>query len=150
MFAGIILLLSLCQNESPRFLIKQNKPEDALKTLARIRSLPPDHEYVVREIIAIQHSHQDELEATMGSGLLGVLKEALLIRSKLYRLYLAAMARFVAPVKSTLLSSDILHFLCGGRQKCLDILIQSPTMHSLRFLKLPSTSSHPLNPNQTP
>ena len=106
MFAGIILLLSFCQNESPRFLIKQNKPEDALKTLARNRNLPPDHEYVVREIIAIQHSHQDELEATMGSGPLGVLKEALLIRSKLYRLYLAAMARFMAPVKSTLLSSD--------------------------------------------
>lgn len=96
MFSGIILLLSFCQNESPRFLIKQNKPEDALKTLARIRNLPADHEYVIREISAIQHSHQDELEATMGSGPLGVLKEALLIRSNLYRLYLAAMAQVLS------------------------------------------------------
>ncbi|KAL4912645.1 general substrate transporter [Aspergillus aurantiobrunneus] len=89
MFAGLIFLLTFLQIESPRYLIKQNKYDQALHNLAKIRSLPPDHEYVVQEITAIQNAHDSEMEATLGLGWLGVLKEALLIPSNLYRLYLA-------------------------------------------------------------
>jgi hypothetical protein len=64
--------------------------------MARIRNLPPDHEYVVREVAAIQMAHQEELEATMGAGFKGVLKEMFLMPSNLYRLYLAAMAQFMS------------------------------------------------------
>lgn len=96
MFAGLIFILSFLQTESPRYLVKKGKYEKALGALSRIRNLPPDHEYVVREITAIQQSHQQEMEATMGSGWLGVLKEALLIRSNLYRLYIAFMAQLLS------------------------------------------------------
>lgn len=50
----------------------------------------------MREITAIQQAHQAELEATMGAGWLGILKEAFLIPSNLYRLYLAAMAQLLS------------------------------------------------------
>ncbi|KAL2812721.1 general substrate transporter [Aspergillus granulosus] len=96
MFAGLIFLLSFLQIESPRFLIKRGKFEAAIHNLSRMRSLPPDHQYVVEEITAIQSSHQAEMEATLGLGWLGVLKEAVLIPSNLYRLYLAAMVQILS------------------------------------------------------
>ncbi|GES63264.1 general substrate transporter [Aspergillus terreus] len=95
-FAGLIALLSLLQYESPRFLIKKGKYEQALKNLARLRHLPEDHEYVVREIQGIQASHDAEMEATMGAGPLGIIKEAFLVPSNLYRLYLAGMAQLMS------------------------------------------------------
>ncbi|KAL4893530.1 general substrate transporter [Aspergillus ambiguus] len=96
MFAGLILLLSFTQYESPRLLIKKGKFEQALRNLSRIRHLPEDHEYVVREITAVKQSHEEEMEATLGSGWLGVLKEALFVRSNLYRLYIAFMAQLLS------------------------------------------------------
>jgi hypothetical protein len=95
-FAGLIFILSFLQYESPRYLIKRNQPEKALVNLARVRGLPADHEYVVREFTAIQSAHQIEMEATMGSGPLGVIKETFLIPSNLYRIYLALMAQVLS------------------------------------------------------
>ncbi|KAI0467752.1 general substrate transporter [Xylaria cf. heliscus] len=88
-FAGLIFFLTFFQSESPRYLVKQGKHEEALKTMARIRQLPPDHEYVVGEIAAIRAAHEEEMEATMGSSWTGVLKEMFLIPKNAYRLYLA-------------------------------------------------------------
>ncbi|KAL2826309.1 general substrate transporter [Aspergillus cavernicola] len=96
MFAGLIFLLSFIQIESPRFLIKTDKYEKALHNLARIRCLPPDHEYVLQEITAIQNSHEAEMEATHGLGWFGIVKEALLVPSNLYRLYLATMVQILS------------------------------------------------------
>ncbi|KAJ5833960.1 hypothetical protein N7474_002271 [Penicillium riverlandense] len=95
-FAGLVFLLSFLQDESPRYLVKKGKLDKAIANLARIRNLPPDHEYVVREINAIQTSHQMEMEATMGSGPWGVIKEAFLIPSNLYRIYLASMTQILS------------------------------------------------------
>ncbi|KAI3319471.1 major facilitator superfamily transporter quinate [Xylariaceae sp. AK1471] len=88
-FAGLIFVLTFFQKESPRFLVKQGKHEEALQTMAYIRQLPPDHEYVVREITEIRAAHEEEMEATMGSSWTGVLKEMFLIPNNAYRLYLA-------------------------------------------------------------
>lgn len=96
MFAGIIFFLTFLQYESPRYLIKKGQNEKALDTMARLRQLPPDHEYVVREIAAISMQHQEELEATRGSGALGIVKEMFLIPSNLYRLYLTCMAQVMS------------------------------------------------------
>lgn len=95
-FAGIIFILTWFQCESPRYLIKQNQPELALQTMARLRRLPPDHPYIIREITAIQVAHEEELEATKGSGPLGIIKEILFIPSNLYRLYLGSMVQFLS------------------------------------------------------
>ncbi|PYH89287.1 MFS quinate transporter [Aspergillus ellipticus CBS 707.79] len=95
-FAGLIFLLSLLQYESPRFLVKKGKPEEALNNLCRIRNLTPEHEYVRQEFTGIQNAHQAEMEATLGAGWLGILKEAIMVPSNLYRLYLAAMAQLLS------------------------------------------------------
>ncbi|KAI9376119.1 general substrate transporter [Aspergillus egyptiacus] len=96
MFAGLIFLLSFVQLESPRYLIKRDKYDRALNNLSRIRALPPDHEYVVQEITAIQASHHAEMEATHGLGWLGVLKEAILVPANLYRFYLSALVQLLS------------------------------------------------------
>ncbi|KKK23500.1 hypothetical protein P175DRAFT_0510308 [Aspergillus ochraceoroseus IBT 24754] len=95
-FAGLVFVLSFIQYESPRYLIKRNNFPQALQNLARIRNLPPDHEYVVQEITSIRASHEAEMEATLGLGWSGVLKEAVLIPSNLYRLYLALMVQILS------------------------------------------------------
>ncbi|KAI3543833.1 hypothetical protein CABS01_12677 [Colletotrichum abscissum] len=96
MFAGIIFILTFFQFESPRFLVKQGKIEEATETMAHLRHLPVDHEYVTREIYAIQHSHQEELEATKGTTWFGKVKELFLVPSNLYRLYLTTMVQFLS------------------------------------------------------
>lgn len=96
MFAGIIFCLSLFQYESPRYLVKKGKDEKALQHLARVRQLPIDHEYVVGEFTAIKTAHDAEMEATMGAGWLGILKETFLIPSHLYRVYIACMAQLLS------------------------------------------------------
>ncbi|EAW09059.1 putative MFS quinate transporter [Aspergillus clavatus NRRL 1] len=95
-FSGLIFLLSFLQYESPRFLVKKGQYEQALRNLARLRHLPEDHEYVLQEITAIEQSHQAELEATMGAGWLGMLRETFLIPKNLYRIYLAAMSQILS------------------------------------------------------
>lgn len=96
MFAGIIFVFSLFQRESPRFLVKKGQDEKAFDNLCRLRNLPPDHPYVRDEFAGIKNAHQEELEATMGSGWLGVVKETFLIPKNLYRLYLACMAQLLS------------------------------------------------------
>ncbi|KAJ5101243.1 hypothetical protein NUU61_003465 [Penicillium alfredii] len=95
-FAGLIFLLSFLQYESPRYLVKQGKIDKALEYLSRVRNLPLDHEYVVQEMNGIQSAHQIEMEATMGSGPLGVIKETFLIPANLYRVYLTLMAQLLS------------------------------------------------------
>ncbi|KAI0173194.1 putative MFS quinate transporter [Hypoxylon sp. FL1284] len=95
-FAGIILILTFFQYESPRFLVKQGKYEKALDNMAHIRHLPADHPYVVSEVNAIRAAHEEELEATMGASWYGSLKEMFLIPSNLYRVYLALMAQILS------------------------------------------------------
>lgn len=96
MFAGVILIMSFFQYESPRYFIKRGQYEKALYVMSRIRQLPEDHEYVAKEVAAIHAAHQEELEATMGAGVWGVVMEMLFIPSNLYRIYIAFMAQFLS------------------------------------------------------
>jgi hypothetical protein len=96
MFAGLIFALSFFQYESPRYLVKTGRDEQALKTMSHVRHLPEDHPYVVREINAIQLQLQEEQEATLGAGAFGVVKEMFLIPSNFYRLYLGLMAQILS------------------------------------------------------
>jgi len=67
MFAGIILVPSLFNYKSPRFLIKIGHEEHAVANLARIRCLPIDHEVVVAAINDIKIKFEEEKEV-YGSG----------------------------------------------------------------------------------
>lgn len=95
-FAGLIFLLTFLQYESPRYLIKTGKTDRALHVMSRLRHLPAHHDYVQREINEITLSHHEELEATRGTGWLGVLKEAFLVRSNLYRVCLTVGAQVLS------------------------------------------------------
>lgn len=96
MFAGLILILSFFNYESPRYLIKCGKDEEATATLARIRHLPLDDPHVAKEISEIQQQLQEELEATMGQGWLGLLKEMFLMPNNFYRIYLGLFSQLLS------------------------------------------------------
>lgn len=96
MFAGIIFLLSFTQYESPRYLVKVGKDDEALRNMSRVRNLPESHPYVYQEVNNIRMQLQEEKEATMGQGWLGIVKEMFLIPSNFYRLYLGFMAQILS------------------------------------------------------
>ncbi|KAF9885057.1 hypothetical protein FE257_000788 [Aspergillus nanangensis] len=95
MFAGIILILTMFQLESPRHLIRKGQREEALEILCKFRGLPPTHPYVVEEINAIDVSFQQE-EAALGIGWKGLVKEAFTVRRNVYRLFLTCLAQIMA------------------------------------------------------
>ncbi|RFU81013.1 mfs quinate transporter [Trichoderma arundinaceum] len=94
--SGLIFVLSFFQNESPRYLIKEGKVEQAVNNLARLRQQSPDSDYIVREIALIQAALDHELEASRGVGFLGKVKELLLDKSNLYRVYLSSMVQLLS------------------------------------------------------
>lgn len=94
--AGLILVLMFFQYESPRFLVKQGKPEKAAKVLSYIRHQAVDSDYVVGETAIIQAALDHEMEATRGVGFFGMVKEMFLDTSNLYRVYLATMVQLLS------------------------------------------------------
>ncbi|KAJ4376656.1 hypothetical protein N0V86_006772 [Didymella sp. IMI 355093] len=93
MFAGVIFILSFGAKESPRWLIKVGRHEEALKNLAQLRNLPADHPYVQTEIIDINDQLNREREATMGTTWLGPVRELFSSKANLYRLQLSVMSQ---------------------------------------------------------
>ena len=96
MFAGLIFILSWFQKESPRYLVKSGRVEEAILNLSRMRQLPPSDPYIKREIYNIEMQWQEEQEATLGAGWLGIVKEMFLVPSNLYRLYLGMMSQIMS------------------------------------------------------
>ncbi|PSK56920.1 Hexose transporter 2 [Elsinoe australis] len=96
MFAGIILILSCFNYESPRYLIKQGDDHHAIENLARIRNLPADHEVVASEIYEIKMQLAEEKEATMGQGVFGIVREMFCMPNNLYRIYLGIMSQLLS------------------------------------------------------
>ncbi|KAI9843753.1 MAG: hypothetical protein M1837_006113 [Sclerophora amabilis] len=96
MFAGIILILSFFNYESPRYLVRKGKIETALVNLARVRSLSEDHPVVLKEIAEVQAQLQEEQEATLGQGWTGYLREMFLMPNNLYRIYLGLVSQILS------------------------------------------------------
>ncbi|KAH8647185.1 putative quinate permease [Xylariales sp. PMI_506] len=86
-FSGLILVLSLFNSESPRYLIKKGHKDKAVSQLAYIRNLSPEHVYIQNEIRDIERQLQYEVESSRGAGIKGLLKETFFIPENLYRLY---------------------------------------------------------------
>jgi MFS family permease len=87
-FAGIILIMSIFALESPRWLAKVGRDQEAAANMSKLRKLPIDHPYVQSELIDIQDQLDREREATLGSGFLGPFKELFLLKSNRYRILL--------------------------------------------------------------
>lgn len=87
-FAGIILIMSIFALESPRWLAKVGRREQAAVNMSKLRGLSQEHPYVRAELIDIDDQLDREREATLGSGLLGPLKELLMLPGNRYRMVL--------------------------------------------------------------
>ncbi|KAJ5729582.1 uncharacterized protein N7483_004090 [Penicillium malachiteum] len=63
-FAWAIILVTgmIILPETPRFLIKQNKSGEAVKSLARLRRLDVDDSALIQELAEIQANHEFELQ----------------------------------------------------------------------------------------
>lgn len=95
MMSGIIFILSFFQYESPRFLVKEGKIDQAVYSMARLRQQSPDSEYINHEIAMIQIGLDREMEASQGVGWFGKVKELFLNKSNLYRVYLSSMVQLL-------------------------------------------------------
>ena len=96
MFAGIIFTLSFFSRESPRWLIKVGRHEEALENLCLLRKLPAEHPYVQSEIIDINDQLNREREATMGTSWLGPIRELFSSKANLYRIQLSIMSQLLS------------------------------------------------------
>lgn len=96
MFAGIILILSFFNKESPRYLVKRGKVDQARTNLARIRGLDTESDYVRKELAGIENQLAEEQEATLGQGWLGYLKEMFLMPNNFYRIYIGLCSQLLS------------------------------------------------------
>ena len=96
--------MSIFALESPRWLAKVGRKEQAAINMSKLRQLPADHPYVRAELIDIDDQLEREREATLGSGLLGPLKELFLIPSNRYRIVLGLMCQLLGRKSSKTLS----------------------------------------------
>jgi hypothetical protein len=95
MFAGIIFTLSIFAKESPRWLIKVGRHEQALKNLTQLRQLPADHPYILSEVYDINDQLNREREATMGTTWLGPVRELFSSKANLYRIQLSIFSQLL-------------------------------------------------------
>lgn len=95
MFASIIFGLSFFALESPRWLIKVGRHEEAITNLTKLRQLPADHPYVTSEILDINDQLNREREATMGTSWLGPIRELFSSKANIYRLQLSVFSQLL-------------------------------------------------------
>ncbi|KAK5132040.1 hypothetical protein LTR08_000377 [Meristemomyces frigidus] len=95
-FAAIIVALSFFAIESPRWLVKVGKHEQAATHLSALRQLPEDHWYVQSELLDINDQLDREREATMGSTWFAPIRELVMISSNRYRLMLSVFSQVLA------------------------------------------------------
>lgn len=92
-FSGSIFIMSfLFCYESPRWLLKKGRQEDAAKSLSKLRHLSPEHPYVIGELSDINEQILAEKEAVSGNSVSKVLKEFFTKKSNAYRFFLVVAA----------------------------------------------------------
>ncbi|KAJ6079862.1 hypothetical protein N7467_009615 [Penicillium canescens] len=74
----LLIGMSLC-NESPRWLARQDRWEEARATLCKVRNLPAEHPYLEEEFQAIATQLEQERALVGGSGFWDLMKEMWLI-----------------------------------------------------------------------
>lgn len=92
----IALLLSFFVTESPRWLAIQNRPDEVLQALTKLRGLPADHIYVQEEYQILRAHIESETGQFGQLGLVSAFKETFLIRSNLRRVQLTIIAYILA------------------------------------------------------
>lgn len=77
--AVLLLLCMFFCNESPRWLMKQDRWEEAKAVLAKVRMLPINHDYVEAEFGEMVTQLENERALMKGAGFLDLMKEMWLI-----------------------------------------------------------------------
>lgn len=93
--AGGIFAGSLFVKDSPRWLVKAGRVEEAYEALAYIRNLPREHPYVVSEITDIEEQLLMEQSEKETATRMDILKELVLKKSNFFRLCLGLAAQFL-------------------------------------------------------
>ncbi|KAL2753090.1 hypothetical protein ACRALDRAFT_2113247 [Sodiomyces alcalophilus JCM 7366] len=98
----LLLMISmfLC-NESPRYLAKQDKWEEAMAVLSRVRALPPDHPYVAEEFNGIRLAIEEENAILSGSSWLSLQKEMWLVPANRKRALISISLMFFQQMTGT-------------------------------------------------
>ncbi|EGW34665.1 uncharacterized protein SPAPADRAFT_144982 [Spathaspora passalidarum NRRL Y-27907] len=93
LLAGLLLIMAtlLCV-ESPRWLLKVNKVDQAVKNLSKLRHMPEDHAYIVAEISDINEQVMAEKDAIANSSILGNFRDIFTNKSIAYRFFCIAGA----------------------------------------------------------
>ncbi|CCO37755.1 putative quinate permease AltName: Full=Quinate transporter [Rhizoctonia solani AG-1 IB] len=72
---GILLVAAVFLKETPRWLFKAGREEEAVKNLSWIRNLPHDHQYVRQEIQATRSQLDREMALVRDHGFIGQVRE---------------------------------------------------------------------------
>ncbi|KAI5811590.1 general substrate transporter [Peziza echinospora] len=81
-FLWAIILIGgmLVLPETPRFLIKKDKYDEALKSMSRLRALPIDHPVLIEELEEIRANHEFETQAAKGGAYIDCFRDGMLKR----------------------------------------------------------------------
>lgn len=103
---ALLLMISmwLC-DESPRHLAKQDKWEDAMRVLSKIRALPPDHPYVANEFNDIKLAIEEENAILDGASWKSLQKEMWLIPANRNRVLMSIALMIFQQMTGTLTSA---------------------------------------------
>lgn len=96
MFSLLIFILSWFCIESPRWLMKVGKYEQAAINLGKIRGQPANHEHVVAELSDVQAQIEREREATLGASWFGIVKELFMLPANRFRIMLSITSQLLA------------------------------------------------------
>lgn len=94
-FAGTIFTLTFFSLESPRWLLKVGRSDQAADVLSRLRRMPISSDYVSGELADIQTQLGRERESVGGSGFVSILKELFTLKANMYRMFLGIGAQLL-------------------------------------------------------
>lgn len=96
--AGLLLIGTLFCVESPRWLIKVNRHDDAAKALSKLRNLPINHPYVLSEIADVNEQLSNEKQEVSGNSYFQLLRELICVKSIRYRFFvIVALSHVLGP-----------------------------------------------------
>lgn len=107
----LFIFISLC-NESPRFLAKQDRWEEAKSTLARVRALPESHAYVNEEFLEICAVIEKERLLIGGASFWNLQREMWTIPGNRKRALISITLMVCQQMTGVILNTDVQKGIC--------------------------------------